>query len=157
MVAESAVEAEKAVADVESEEERERPELFEESKRMDSAVEETVYVVQPQSVEIVHQAGNRVLVTGTLQPEAVVVASGAHRLVPGQQVKPVEQIPEPIISPVIKRDFQRFLFLYCALYFPGNGQILLYEYPLTYSVDCAGFGLGISLFSGAAPARRILS
>lgn len=49
---------------------------------------ETSYVVQTKSVEIVHQEGDRVLVTGTLQPEDVVVASGSHRLVPGQRVRP---------------------------------------------------------------------
>ncbi|MEL6813829.1 MAG: efflux RND transporter periplasmic adaptor subunit [Cyanobacteria bacterium J06598_3] len=50
--------------------------------------ENTTYVVQPQSVEVIHQEGDRVFVTGTLQPEDQVVASGSHRLVPGQQVRP---------------------------------------------------------------------
>ena len=49
---------------------------------------EMAYVVQTKSVAIVHQEGDRVLVTGTLQPEDVVVASGSHRLVPGQRVRP---------------------------------------------------------------------
>ncbi|MEM7063693.1 MAG: efflux RND transporter periplasmic adaptor subunit [Cyanobacteria bacterium P01_B01_bin.77] len=48
------------------------------------------YTVQPQSVEILYQAGERALVRGTLQPDDVVVASGPHRLVPGQLVRPVK-------------------------------------------------------------------
>ena len=52
------------------------------------------YVVEPQSVEIVHQEADRVLVRGTLQPQDVVVADGAHRLVPGQAVEPVEPISQ---------------------------------------------------------------
>lgn len=51
--------------------------------------DETLFVVQPQSVEILHQEGDRVLVRGTLQPNDVIVASGAHRLVAGQAVSPV--------------------------------------------------------------------
>ena len=47
------------------------------------------YEVQPQVVEILHQEGDRVLVRGTLQPGDRVVASGTHRLVPGQQVQPI--------------------------------------------------------------------
>ena len=47
------------------------------------------YEVQPQVVEILHQEGDRVLVRGTLQPGDRVVASGIHRLVPGQQVQPI--------------------------------------------------------------------
>lgn len=48
------------------------------------------YTVQPQSVEILYQNSDRVLVRGTLQPGDVVVASGPHRLVPGQLVTPVQ-------------------------------------------------------------------
>lgn len=48
------------------------------------------YTVQPQSVEILYQDSDRVLVRGTLQPDDVVVASGPHRLVPGQLVTPVQ-------------------------------------------------------------------
>ncbi|MEL6938177.1 MAG: efflux RND transporter periplasmic adaptor subunit [Cyanobacteria bacterium J06598_1] len=48
------------------------------------------YVTATQSVEVIYQEGDRVLVTGTLQPGDLVVASGSHRLVPGQQVTPVE-------------------------------------------------------------------
>ncbi|MEO0759504.1 MAG: HlyD family efflux transporter periplasmic adaptor subunit [Cyanobacteria bacterium J06648_16] len=48
------------------------------------------YVVELQSVEIVHQEADRVLVRGTLQPNDAVVASGTHRLVPGQAVRPIE-------------------------------------------------------------------
>ncbi|MEM6251622.1 MAG: efflux RND transporter periplasmic adaptor subunit [Cyanobacteria bacterium P01_D01_bin.156] len=47
------------------------------------------YTVQPQSVEILYQDSDRVLVRGTLQPNDVVVASGPHRLVPGQLVSPI--------------------------------------------------------------------
>lgn len=56
------------------------------------------YVVRPQTVEVLHQAGDRVLVTGTLQPGDVVVASGAHRLVPEQQVRPTEDVSSSFIS-----------------------------------------------------------
>lgn len=51
----------------------------------------TQYTVQPQSVEILYQNSDRVLVRGTLQPDDVVVASGPHRLVPDQRVTPVQQ------------------------------------------------------------------
>lgn len=44
------------------------------------------YEVQPQSVEILHQNGDRVLVRGTLQAGDRIVANGTHRLVPGQTV-----------------------------------------------------------------------
>jgi len=44
------------------------------------------YEVQPQSVEILHQDGDRVLVRGTLQAGDRIVANGTHRLVPGQTV-----------------------------------------------------------------------
>ena len=50
------------------------------------------YTVQPQSVEILHQEAERVLVRGTLRPQDQVVASGPHRLVPGQLVSPVETV-----------------------------------------------------------------
>ncbi len=59
----------------------------------------TSYEVQPQSVEILHQEDNRVLVRGTLQPGDRVVVSGVHRLVPGQQVQPLNlttQLPSEI-------------------------------------------------------------
>ncbi|MGF1522008.1 MAG: efflux RND transporter periplasmic adaptor subunit [Leptolyngbyaceae cyanobacterium] len=48
-----------------------------------------IYEVQPQAVEILHQAGDRVLVRGTLQPGDRIVANGTHRLVPGQRVEPL--------------------------------------------------------------------
>jgi multidrug efflux pump subunit AcrA (membrane-fusion protein) len=47
------------------------------------------YQVQPQAVEILHQEESRVLVRGTLQPGDRIVASGTHRLVPGQRVRPL--------------------------------------------------------------------
>ncbi len=52
------------------------------------------YVVQPQTVEVIHQEGDRVFVTGTLQPDDQIVASGSHRLVPGQQVRLAGEIAE---------------------------------------------------------------
>ncbi len=48
------------------------------------------YQIQPRSLEIIHQQQDRVLVRGTLQSGDIVVANGVHRLVPGQQVKPLE-------------------------------------------------------------------
>ena len=48
------------------------------------------YTVQPQSVEIIYQDSDRVLVRGTLQPDDRVVANGSHRLVPGQLVTPIQ-------------------------------------------------------------------
>ena len=44
------------------------------------------YIVKQHSVEIIHQQGERALVRGTLQPGDEIVASGTHRLVPGQRV-----------------------------------------------------------------------
>ena len=55
-----------------------------------SADADSTYEVQPQSVEILHQESDRALVRGTLQPGDRVVADGVHRLVPGQQVNPIE-------------------------------------------------------------------
>ena len=46
------------------------------------------YQVQPQAVEILHQETDRVLVQGALQGGDRIVASGVHRLVPGQPVRP---------------------------------------------------------------------
>ncbi len=58
-----------------------------------SAAEESLdaggYEVQPQSVEILHQESDRALVRGTLQAGDRLVASGVHRLVPGQRVQPL--------------------------------------------------------------------
>ena len=45
------------------------------------------YIVKQHAVEIVSQEGERALVRGTLQPGDLIVASGTHRLVPGQRVK----------------------------------------------------------------------
>jgi len=60
-----------------------------ESARGEGSVREG-YVVAAQAVEVIHQEGDRALVTGTLQPGDRVVASGSHRLVPGQRVNPTE-------------------------------------------------------------------
>lgn len=48
------------------------------------------YQVQPKSVEILHQESDRVLVRGTLQAGDRIVANGVYRLVPGQQVRPLQ-------------------------------------------------------------------
>lgn len=56
------------------------------------------YVVQPQSVEVVHQEDDRVLVTGTIQPNDVIVATGSHRLVPGQQVQLKSETAQSFIT-----------------------------------------------------------
>lgn len=47
------------------------------------------YDVQPNAVEILHQESDRALVRGTLQAGDRVVASGVHRLVPSQRVRPL--------------------------------------------------------------------
>ncbi len=47
------------------------------------------YQVKQNSVEIIHQQGDRALVRGTLQPGDEIVANGIHRLVPGQLVNPL--------------------------------------------------------------------
>ncbi|NJK62773.1 MAG: efflux RND transporter periplasmic adaptor subunit [Synechococcaceae cyanobacterium SM2_3_1] len=51
------------------------------------------YSVIQQSVEVLYQDGDQVLVRGTIQPGDQVVASGVHRLVPGQRVSPTPQKP----------------------------------------------------------------
>ena len=45
--------------------------------------------LKEQTVEILHQDGERVLVRGTISPGDVIVADGVHRLVPGQLVSRV--------------------------------------------------------------------
>lgn len=47
------------------------------------------FEIVEQTVEILHQDGDRALVRGTLQPGDLVVANGTHRLVPGQSVRPL--------------------------------------------------------------------
>ena len=51
--------------------------------------DDTVYEVQPQTVEILHQEENRTLVRGTVQQGERIVSSGIHRKTPGQQVQPI--------------------------------------------------------------------
>lgn len=51
--------------------------------------EEGSYEVQPQTVEILHQEENQTLVRGTVQPGDHIIASGIHRLTPGQRVQPL--------------------------------------------------------------------
>ncbi|MGB3790461.1 MAG: efflux RND transporter periplasmic adaptor subunit [Phormidesmis sp.] len=58
-----------------------------ESEESENITEAARYVVRPQTVEVLYQEGDRVLVTGTIQSGDTVVASGAHRLVPEQQVR----------------------------------------------------------------------
>lgn len=50
---------------------------------------DSAYQVQPKAVEILHQESDRVLVQGALQGGDRIVASGVHRLVPGQLVRPL--------------------------------------------------------------------
>ncbi len=57
-----------------------------ESEEPEDAAAEVSYIVRPQTVEVLYQEGDRVLVAGTIQPGDIIVASGAHRLVPEQQV-----------------------------------------------------------------------
>lgn len=52
--------------------------------------EDETYEVQTKAVEILHQESGRALVQGTLQAGDRIVASGVHRLVPGQRVRPIE-------------------------------------------------------------------
>ncbi|PSN14799.1 efflux transporter periplasmic adaptor subunit [filamentous cyanobacterium CCT1] len=56
-----------------------------------SELDGEAYQVQPKAVEILHQESNRVLVQGALQAGDRIVASGVHRLVPGQQVRPISE------------------------------------------------------------------
>ena len=60
--------------------------------------EETIFEVQPKSVEVIHQEGDRVFVTGTIQPGDQIIASGSHRLVPGQQVNPTGVVTQSFIT-----------------------------------------------------------
>ncbi|MBC8121918.1 MAG: efflux RND transporter periplasmic adaptor subunit [Gemmatimonadaceae bacterium] len=46
------------------------------------------YQVQRRDVEVLHTESEHVLVRGTLRPGERIVVSGAHRIVPGQQVRP---------------------------------------------------------------------
>ena len=47
------------------------------------------FVLEQRSVEILHQESDRVLVRGTIKAGDKIVASGIHRLVPGQVVRPI--------------------------------------------------------------------
>ena len=44
------------------------------------------HVIQRRELELLHQAGDRVFVRGTLSDGEVVVVGGLQRLVPGQRV-----------------------------------------------------------------------
>ncbi|MGK7878141.1 MAG: efflux RND transporter periplasmic adaptor subunit [Xenococcaceae cyanobacterium] len=48
------------------------------------------YQIERRDVEILHTESDRVLVRGTLQPGESLIASGVHRIVPGQLVRPIE-------------------------------------------------------------------
>lgn len=52
--------------------------------------DEPRFEVQPKAVEILHQESDRALVRGTLQGGDRIIANGTHRLVPGQQVQPID-------------------------------------------------------------------
>ena len=47
-----------------------------------------IYTVSRREVEALHTEGDRVLVRGTLQAGERAIASGTHRIVPGEQVRP---------------------------------------------------------------------
>ena len=66
--------------------------------RRGEGIEEGEFVVEPQAVEVVHQEEGRVFVRGTLQPDAVVVSMGAHRLVPGQRVSLLDSGSEGFVG-----------------------------------------------------------
>jgi multidrug efflux pump subunit AcrA (membrane-fusion protein) len=55
--------------------------------------DEKGWEVQQQAVEILHQNADRAYIRGTLQPNDQIVASGTHRLVPGQNVSVINQSP----------------------------------------------------------------
>ncbi|WP_027844178.1 efflux RND transporter periplasmic adaptor subunit [Mastigocoleus testarum] len=63
-----------------------------EADREASVSEEKTFRLKEQTVEILHQDGERVLVRGTLSPGDMVVADGVHRLVPNQLVRRVEEL-----------------------------------------------------------------
>ena len=60
-----------------------------EADREASITEKKAFRLKEQTVEILHQDGERVLVRGTISPGDVIVADGVHRLVPGQLVSRV--------------------------------------------------------------------
>lgn len=47
------------------------------------------FVAKRADVEIIHAAGEKVFVQGSLPPRSLVIASGIHRVVPGQRVHPL--------------------------------------------------------------------
>ena len=51
---------------------------------------EADYRVEPRTLEVLHAGGDRAFVRGTLSDGDVVIASGTHRVVAGQAVRPVE-------------------------------------------------------------------
>lgn len=55
---------------------------------------ENSFVLEQRSVEILHQESDRVLVRGTIKEGDKIVASGIHRLVPGQVVRPIAESRE---------------------------------------------------------------
>ncbi len=60
-----------------------------ETDKQASANENKAFRLKEQTVEILHQDGDRVLVRGTLTAGDLVVADGVHRLVPGQLVRQI--------------------------------------------------------------------
>ncbi|MFK7819134.1 MAG: efflux RND transporter periplasmic adaptor subunit [Planctomycetaceae bacterium] len=49
------------------------------------------YVIERVSVEVIYTTGERAFVRGTLKDGDRVIASGSHRIVPGQTVDPIEE------------------------------------------------------------------
>ena len=48
-------------------------------------------VVERLELEVLHADGERAFVRGTVSGDERIVVTGAHRLVPGQRVRPVER------------------------------------------------------------------
>ncbi|MFZ5829480.1 MAG: efflux RND transporter periplasmic adaptor subunit [Planctomycetota bacterium] len=59
-----------------------------------------VYRVEPRTVEVLHVDGGRAYVRGTLSAGELVIASGTHRIVAGQSVRPAKTTFPPPASAV---------------------------------------------------------
>jgi RND family efflux transporter MFP subunit len=59
----------------------------------DKSEEGNAFLVERRDVEVLHTESDRALVRGTLQGGDRVISSGTHRLVPGQLVRPVANLP----------------------------------------------------------------
>ena len=58
-----------------------------------AALERGAFPVERRAVEVLHTAGDRALVRGTLSGDELALAGGAHRVVPGQLVRPLAASP----------------------------------------------------------------